>query len=72
MKKIGLHIDALVVIIIIFTTSFGFNFYQRYQYSDLLREHIALQQQSLVMEFNLASMESRIKIYEREKNPAGE
>jgi len=72
MKKIGLHIDAIVVIVIVFTASFGFNLYQRYQYSDLLKEHIALQQRTMGMEFSLASMEARLKTLENEKNEINE
>jgi hypothetical protein len=72
MKKIGLHIDALAVIIIVFIASFGFNLYQRYQYSDLLKEHIALQQRTMGMEFSLASMDARLKFMEQEKTEAGE
>jgi hypothetical protein len=68
MKKIGLHIDALAVIIIIFIMSFGFNFYQRYQYSDLLKEHLALQQRNLGMEFSLASLEARLNALENDNN----
>lgn len=68
MKKIGLHIDALAVIIIIFIMSFGFNFYQRYQYSDLLKEHLALQQRNVGMEFSLASLEARLKALEKDNN----
>jgi len=61
MKKFTLHIDALAVIIIVFVTSFGFNLYQRYQYSDLLKEHIGLQFQVLSLEMGGAMKDARLK-----------
>lgn len=72
MKKIGLHIDALAVIIFVFLASFSFNFYQRYQYSDLLREHISLQHRVLGMELSIATMEARLKFMEKENNKSVE
>lgn len=50
MKKFELNLDAAVVILVVFLISFGFNFYQRYQYSDLLKEHISLQYASFGLE----------------------
>jgi hypothetical protein len=61
MKKFALHIDALAVIIIVFVTSFGFNLYQRYQYSDLLKEHIGLQFQVLSLEMGGAMKDAMLK-----------
>ncbi len=61
MKKFALHIDALAVIIIVFLTSFGFNLYQRYQYSDLLKEHIGLQFQVLSLELGGTMKDARLK-----------
>jgi len=61
MKKIVLHIDALAVIVCIFITSFGFNFYQRYQYSDLLKEHVGLQLQVLTLEFGMATKDAKLE-----------
>ena len=68
MKKTELHIDALAMIIIVFIASFGFNLYQRYQYSDLLKEHFALQQSNLGMEFSLTSLEARLQALENDTN----
>lgn len=51
-KRIVLHIDALIVIVLIIVASFGFNLYQRYQYSDLLQEHVDTQWQAQDMEVN--------------------
>ena len=61
MKKLALHTDALVVIVIIFITSLGFNIYQRYQYSDLLEEHIGLQFQVLTLELGTTMKDARLK-----------
>ncbi len=66
MKKIELHIDALAAVIILIAASLGFNFYQRYQYLDLLQEHISLQWRSLTTEFNLSSREASLKECEEE------
>jgi hypothetical protein len=60
MKKLALHMDALVVIVLVFATSFGFNLYQRYQYSDLLKEHIGLQFQVLTMELGVAVKDAKL------------
>ncbi|MGH8602536.1 MAG: hypothetical protein ACREXR_07095, partial [Gammaproteobacteria bacterium] len=38
-STIGISLDALVVIVILFLLSFGGNFYQRLQYADLLEGH---------------------------------
>lgn len=54
MQKIGLHIDAMIVIVILFMASFGLNLYQRYQYSDLLEAHSGLQMNQLGMDFSLS------------------
>lgn len=61
MKKLALHIDALAVIIIVFLTSFGFNLYQRYQYSDLLKEHIGLQLQVLSLELGVTVKDAKLQ-----------
>ena len=56
MKKFSLHIDALAVLFLVFLTSLGFNIFQRYQYSDLLQEHIKLQINAQVTDFSLSFM----------------
>ena len=41
LKKVySLHLDALLVLVLIFIISFGFNIYQKMQYSDLLQEFV--------------------------------
>ena len=40
MKKIGLHLDALISIIVVFVLLITFLLYQRYQYSVILQSNI--------------------------------
>ena len=61
MKKFILHIDALLVLALVFTISLCFNFYQRYQYSDLLQEHIVLQIDALKKDFSLSFTEVKLE-----------
>ena len=42
MKKIELHLDALITIIVVFVLASSFMLYQRYQYSVVLQENIDL------------------------------
>lgn len=42
MKKVEIHKDAVIAIIVVFIFSFSFILYQRYQYSDLLQENVDL------------------------------
>jgi hypothetical protein len=51
-KKIGLNLDAFIAIIVVFLLSFGFNLYQRFQYSDLMQEHLDTKWKALTMELN--------------------
>lgn len=39
-KKATLNLDAIIVLVIVFAVSFGFNLYQRYQYRDLLQAKV--------------------------------
>jgi hypothetical protein len=41
-KKIELHLDALITIIVVFVLAVGFILYQRYQCSVVLQENIDL------------------------------
>jgi len=53
--------DALVVIVVLFVGSFGFNVYQRYQYMDLLQAHIDLQWTSTTTGLSLSMSEASLK-----------
>lgn len=61
MKKFTLHIDALALLILVFSVSLGFNIFQRYQYSDLLHEHIKLQVAAQKTDFSLIFTEVKLK-----------
>jgi uncharacterized protein YneF (UPF0154 family) len=61
MKTFVLHIDALMVLILVFLITLGFNFFQRFQYHDLLQKHITLQVNALKMDFNLSYMKVDLK-----------
>lgn len=61
MKKVELHVDALAVVVLVFAASFGFNLYQRYQYSSLLQEHTQLQWKAQDMDFNLRMSKARLE-----------
>jgi hypothetical protein len=52
-KKIELHLDALITIIVVFVLAFSFVLYQRYQYSDLLQENIDLSWDNEKLKVNL-------------------
>ena len=61
MKKFELHLDAVIAMFIAFILSLGFNFYQHYQYEDLLREHTSLQMSSLGNDFNVSVTKASLK-----------
>ena len=42
MKKIELHLDALITIVVVFVLAISFLLYQRYQYADVLQKNIDL------------------------------
>jgi cell division protein FtsL len=51
-KSYSLNLDALIVIIIVFLLALAFIGYQRYQYSDLLEEHVQLGWKAQDLEIN--------------------
>ena len=59
MKKIELHLDALITIVVVFVLAISFLLYQRYQYADVLQKNIDLTWENeklkvdLVVETNL-------------------
>lgn len=61
MRKFELHLDAVILIVVAFVLSLGFNFYQHYQYQDLLREHADLQMSTLGNDFNVTFMKASLK-----------
>ena len=61
MKKFELHLDAVIVIIVVFALAVTFLVYQRHQYSSLLQENVDLVWENSTLEANLALMSSRIE-----------
>ena len=55
MKKIELHLDALITIIVVFILAISFIIFQRYQYSDVLQENIDLTWDNEKLKVNLIS-----------------
>ena len=51
-KKVSIHLDAVITIVLIFLISFGFNLYQRYQFRDLLNEYGEAETKAQDMEVN--------------------
>ena len=51
-KKVSIHLDAVLGIVLIFIISFGFNLYQRYQFMDLLKEYGEAETKAQDMEVN--------------------
>ncbi|MDX2421348.1 MAG: hypothetical protein QNK43_01600 [Amphritea sp.] len=65
MKKFELHLDALIVIVLLFVLSLGVNFVLYKLYSSEAKANVKMQVQSQVDQLNLASMEAYIKKIER-------
>ncbi|MEH6626019.1 MAG: hypothetical protein V7739_06235 [Motiliproteus sp.] len=59
-RKFVLHLDALVVIALLFVLTLGMNYAQYRIYAELAAENRALQVQGLEDRFNLDSMQSYI------------
>ncbi|MBU2964692.1 hypothetical protein Q4508_00790 [Amphritea sp. 2_MG-2023] len=68
MKKFELHLDALIVIVLLFVLSLGVNFVLYKLYSSEAKANVKMQVQSQVDQLNLASMEAYIKKIERVEN----
>jgi heme/copper-type cytochrome/quinol oxidase subunit 2 len=52
-KKIELHMDALITMVAVFVIAISFLVYQRYQYSTLLQENLDLLWENSSLEANL-------------------
>ena len=53
MKKIELHLDALITIIVVFVLAVSFLLYQRHQYADVLQKNIDLIWENEKLKVNL-------------------
>ncbi len=51
-KKVSISLDMVIVIAVVFIISFGYNLYQKYQYQDLLQEHVDVMWHDQNMEIN--------------------
>jgi predicted ABC-type exoprotein transport system permease subunit len=60
-KSFTLHLDALLVIVLVFLLALGFIAYQRSQYSDLLKEHVQLQWDSQNLEANVSFLKVKLE-----------
>jgi len=60
-KSFTLHLDALLVITLVFLLTFGFIGYQRSQYTALLEEHIQLQWQAQDLEINVNYLKGKLE-----------
>lgn len=59
-RKFELHLDALLVISLLFFSSIGFNFFQLQQVKKLSQEASVLESKILVHELNLSAQQSYI------------
>lgn len=60
-KKFTLHLDAILVLVLLFVVMVGWAFYQNTQIKSLIAENQKLQWQSLADDLNLSSQASYIK-----------
>lgn len=60
-KKFTLHLDAILVLSLLFVFMIGFSFFQQSQLNALTLENEKLQWQSVQDSFNLSSQQSYIK-----------
>lgn len=60
MKKFELHLDALIVVFVVFALAIAFLLYQRHQYSVVMQENIDLLWENSSLEANLVLMTAQI------------
>ncbi len=65
-KTFTLHLDAILVLLVLFLASIGFNAFQHQQISQLTSENIKLQMQAQVDELNLSSQQALINKLSKE------
>lgn len=71
-RKIELHVDALVVIGLLFVAAVGFIAYQRHQYTELLQDNVGRQMTQLSLELEVARLEALLKrATKAEQGPRG-
>ena len=62
MKKVTIHYDAIAVAAAVLTISLGMNAWQRYQFNDLLAEHVDSQWEAQNVKANLVYARSLLKV----------
>jgi cell division protein FtsL len=60
-RKFELHLDALIVIVLLFVAAVGFVVYQRHQYSILAQENLGRQMTQLSLELEVARLEEQLR-----------
>ena len=60
-RKFELHLDALIVIVLLFVAAVGFIAFQRHQYSLLAQENSDRQLAQVKLEFEIARLEALLK-----------
>jgi hypothetical protein len=60
-RKFELHIDALIVIVLLFVAAVGFIAFQRHQYSLLAQENSDRQMKQVFLELEVARLEAQLR-----------
>jgi hypothetical protein len=58
-KKFELHLDAIIVVVAVFTLAIAFLLYQRHQYSIVMQENIDLVWENSKLEADIGLMSSQ-------------
>ncbi|WP_341503713.1 hypothetical protein [Gallaecimonas sp. GXIMD4217] len=66
-KKFTIHLDAIIVITLLFLASIAFNAFQHQQISQITAENLELQMQAQVDKMNLESQQVVIDRLSKEK-----
>ena len=61
MRKIELHLDAVIAIVLVFVAAVGFIAYQRHEYSLLAQDNMDRKMTQLKLEFEVARLEALLK-----------
>jgi len=70
-RKFELHLDALIVIGVLFISAVGIIAYQRHQYLDLLQDNLGRQMKQLSLELEVARLEALLKRATAAAGPKG-
>jgi hypothetical protein len=60
-RKFEIHLDAVIVIVVLFAAAVAFIGFQRYQYSVLLQDNIQRQLKQLSLEMEITRLEVLVK-----------